>query len=230
MPEPSSTVRIAAVWSWVLPTLGAVAGFGLGFLVRPAFGWVTAQFDTAPGPLRIAAMLPTGWAVLALAIVGAVGGAWLVAEWRAGSLILMVDETGVRLSQDGRDRFVSAGDLASSLRDGPDLVLLDGNGGELSRNRVDDLSTSKVRRALGTIGCRWIEGNPIDPQFQRWVDGDPALPKALNDLLRSRSGAIADGQCGTVYTVTEQLRSAGIAVRDRGGVQEYRTVSRVDRR
>jgi hypothetical protein len=229
MPEPSSTVRISAVWTWVLPILGGAAGFGLGILVRPAFGWVTAQFDTAPEPLRIAAMLPTGWAVLALAIVGAVGGAWLVAEWRSGSLILTVDETGVRLSQDARDRFVSASDLASALRDGPDLVLLDGNGGELSRNRVDDLSTSKVRRALGTIGCRWIEDSSIDQEFQQWVDGQADLPKHLNDLLRVRSGAIADGQSGTVYTVTEELRSAGIAVRDRGGVQEYRKASRADR-
>jgi hypothetical protein len=209
--------------------LGGIAGFGLGFLVRPAFAWVTAQFDSAPGPLRIAAMLPTGWAVLALAIVGAVGGGWLAAEWRAGSLVLTVDETGVRLSQDGRDRFVSAADLASALRDGPDLVLLDGNGGELSRNRVDDLSTSKVREALGAIGCRWIEDSPIDKEFQPWVDGHPDLPKQLNKLLRVRSGAIADGQSGAVYTVTEQLRSAGVAVRDRGGVQEYRTMSRADR-
>jgi hypothetical protein len=230
MSDPSSTVRLSAVWSWVLPALGAVAGFGLGFLVRPAFGWVTAQFDSAPGPLRIAALLPTGWAVAALAIAGVAGGVWLATEWRAGSLMLAVDETGVRLSQDDRDRFVAAEDLAAALRDGPDLVLLNRDGGELSRNRVDDLSTSKVRRALEAIGCRWIEGNPIDPQFQRWVDGDPGLPKALNDLLRVRSGAVADGQSGMVYTVTEQLRSAGVAIRDRGGVQEYRTVSRADRR
>ena len=222
MSDRAVTVRLPAVWSWALPVVGGAVMFGLGFLVKPLFGWVTTLFESAPAPLRIAAMLPTGWAVFVLTLVGVLGGAWLAAQWRAGSLALTVEATGVRLSQEGRDRFVAATELASALRDGKDLVLLNADGAELSRNQADDLSTAQVRRALETLGCRWVDGSPIDHEFEPWVDGHPNLPGSLNELLRLRSGALTDGQAGTVYTVTEQLRAAGVAVRDRRGVQQYR--------
>lgn len=222
MSESSITVRMPSFWSWLFPVGVGAIGFGLGFAVRPLFAWMMDLFDTAPGPLRVAATLPTFWAVLALTVVGGFVGAWLASDAYKQALMVTVDRDGVELTQDGHARYIAAERVASAMLDGKELVLLDDQTREQARYKADDLNGDELAKAFTAFGHHWEPGNPYDERFERWVDGRPGLAEPVEKLLRERGRAIADGKVGTIEALTDRLRDEGVAVRDRGDSQEYR--------
>ncbi|MER7013162.1 hypothetical protein ABT324_17210, partial [Saccharopolyspora sp. NPDC000359] len=59
----STTLRMPNSVLWALGTGCGALGLGLGFLVKPLVNWIVDLLGDAPGPLRLAAALPTAWAV-----------------------------------------------------------------------------------------------------------------------------------------------------------------------
>lgn len=208
---------------WLL-RLGITAlGFVLGLLVKPLFNWITDLAGGAPGPLRLAAALPTGWAIAVLTLAGAVAGWWVARAARKESLLLTVDGESVRLSQDGADRYLAREDVGEVFRDGKELVLLGKGTKPLARHDASDLKAAAVQTAFERFGYPWR--GPADPhegEFRRWVDGHPDLDEQLNQLMRARARALADKQPGTAAHLADELAASGIVVRDRKGSQQYR--------
>jgi hypothetical protein len=223
MIERSVTVRMPAIWLWLIRVGGAVLGCALGFVVGPFVRWLMGLIGEAPGPLWLAAQLPTVWAVPALTVAGTVAGAWVAMQARRQSPVVTVDRDHVLLQdgtfacQLGRER------VGAVFTDGRELVVLDDAAGELARIRAADLPTGRLRGAFERFGYPWRgTADPREAEFVRWVDGTPDLEPAIHALLRARKRAIDDKLPGAADNVLDELRASGVAVRDRGGVQQYR--------
>jgi len=107
--------------------------------------------------------------------------------------------------------------------DGRELVVLDHAAGELARVRAADLPTGRLRPAFERFGYTWQgAADPRAAEFVRWIDGTPDLDPSIHALLRERKRAMDDKLPGAAEDALDELRARGVAVRDRGGVQQYR--------
>jgi hypothetical protein len=226
MTEPTTraavTVRMSKATLWGLGVLATAVGVALGFLAAPLARWLVATVDGAPGPLKLLAALPTGWAVLVMGALGLVAGLLLAATAHDESLEVTVDADHVQLGVSGRARWIARADVDGVLRDGRDLVLLDCRGAELDRRRASDLPGGRLRSAFVDHGYPWRDDPAYGAGFATWVDGRPDLSAAVHLLLRERARAVERKDVDTAADLGAQLRSHGISVRDRDGRQEIR--------
>ncbi|MEV0089248.1 hypothetical protein [Saccharopolyspora sp. NPDC050642] len=223
--ETSVTLRISNVVLWLLGTGCGAAGFGLGFLVKPVVEWIVDAVGDAPGPLRLAAALPTVWAVPVLTLVGLLIGAWLASMAQKEALALTVNAACVGLRQDGADRHIPRDAIGSVFLDGKELVFLDAQTKQIARHKASDLSKTAVRTTFERFGYPWAGmSDPHEQEFQRWADGQPGLDEHANGLLRARSRALTDKQAGAAADLADQLQAAGVVLRDRDDAQQYRQI------
>jgi hypothetical protein len=107
--------------------------------------------------------------------------------------------------------------------DGRELVVLDHAAGELARVRAADLPTGRLRPAFERFGYTWQgAADPRAAEFVRWIDGTPDVDPSIHALLRERKRAMDDKLPGAAEDALDELRARGVAVRDRGGVHQYR--------
>lgn len=219
----SVTVRVHTAWLW-LAGIGCTAiGFGAGFAVAPLVDWLVGLTGGAPGPLRLAALLPTEWAIPVLTVVGAAAGAWVVTAWLKDSPVVTVDGDRIVVRQSGSGVHLSREQINGVFRDGAELVVLDHGSGELIRTKAGDLSTDRLRAAIEGFGYVWLgTTDPREAEFVTWVDRSPDLDEKAHALFRARKRAMADKRPGAAEEALDGLRALGIAVRDRGQEQQYR--------
>lgn len=223
--ETSVTLRMPNAVLWLLAIGCGAVGFGLGFLVKPLVQWILDAVGDAPGPLRVAAALPTAWTVPVLTVVGLLAGAWLAATAQKESLMLTVNTGGIGLRQVGADHYVPRDSIAAVFLDGKELVLLDAETKQLARNKASDLSKTALQAAFERFDYPWKgTGDPHEQDFQRWTDGHPDLDEQANQLLRSRARALQDKQPGAAADLADRLQSIGVVLRDKNGTQQYRRI------
>lgn len=219
-------LTMAEKWLWLLRIGTAAAGAIVGLIAQPLVRWLVETIDSAPGPLRLAGILPPPWAVLVLTVVGFAAGCLLAHQARAGTLRLSVDGEGVTLAQSGDERYIERPKVAEVYLDGKELVLLDRSGRQLARNKATDLPVGAVEHAFTAFGYPWAGfADPHEDEYKRWIDGHPELDPKTHDLLRARSRALADTRPGTAADLADDLQAAGIVVRDRADAQEWRRLS-----
>ncbi|MGI5125417.1 YqeB family protein [Pseudonocardia sp. CA-107938] len=218
-----NTVRLPAAVPWGLAALVTAVGVGGGFVVAPVVRWLLRTVDSAPGPLRLLATLPTGWAVLVTGLLGLVAGVVLAGIAHAESPEVTVDGDHVQLSEKGRPaRWIGRAEIRGVLRDGRDLVLLDHRGTELDRVKVSDLPAARLRAAFTDHGYPWRDDPDYGAGFAIWVDGRPDVPAEAHALLRERGRALERKELAAAADLRADLRGYGVAVRDRDGKQEIR--------
>lgn len=218
----STTLRMSESLLWLLRLAATGLGFLLGLLVRPLVGWILDTIGDAPGPLRLAAALPTTWAVVVLTAVGLLVGLWLAEAARKESLALTIDPSGVRLAQNGAEQYLARESIGAVFRDGSELVVQGPRTEQLTRRDCSDLGRKDVQAAFTRHGYPWFDGDPREQDFRGWVDGDPALDEEFHRMLRARSRALADKSPGRAAELADELQASGIVVRDREGAQQYR--------
>jgi hypothetical protein len=217
------TVRLPETWLWLVRISGAALGFGAGFGVAPLVSWLLDLVGGAPGPLRLAAMIPTVWAVPLLTLVGAAAGIWVAAAWRKESPVVTVARDHITVHERGSGLHLSRDRVGAAFTDGRDLVVLDNDGGELTRMKAEELLTGRLRAAFERFDHPWrATADPREADFVRWVDRSPDLDEPVHALLRARRRAMADKRSGAAEEALDALRVMGVAVRDREGGQEYR--------
>jgi len=223
MDERAVTIRMPAVWLWLLRVGGAVLGCAAGFGVAPLVRWLTGLVGGAPGPLRVAAQLPTVVAVPVLTVVGAGVGVWLAVVARRESPVVTVAGDRVLVVENGSALHVARDRIVAVFTDGRDLVVLGADSGELVRVRATDLPTDGLAAAFERFGHPWRgTADPREAEFTDWVDGTPDLDGTAHSLLRERRNALRDKRVGAAADVLDRLRAHGVTVRDRRGVQQYR--------
>lgn len=220
----TTTVRMPAAWIWLLRLGLPAIGFGLAFAVKPLFDWLISVFDSAPGPLRVAAELPLHWAILALTVLGLIAGVLLAEAAKHDALTLTVDDGQVLAEQKGEQRYLARDQVSGVFFDRKALVFVDDTGRELYRGDAADLPKGDVVQAFEQHGYPWRGED--SREFATWVDGRPELDDELHALLRARGRALKDKKSGEAAGVLDQLQDRGLVVRDRDGKQQYHRLSR----
>ncbi|MGC0423288.1 YqeB family protein [Embleya sp. AB8] len=221
--EQAVTIRMPRVWLWLIGVGTALVGFGAGFGISPLVRQLTDLSGSAPAPLRLAARLPTLWAVPVLTGLGAAVGAWMASVARRESPVVTVTPGHFTIRRDGAGLQVRRDRVDAVFTDGKDLVALDTAEIELVRIRATDLPTERLRDAFTRFDYPWSgTTDPHEAEFTPWVDGTPDLDDAEHALLRARKHALADKQPGAAEQAREHLRAGGIVVRDRRKTQQYR--------
>lgn len=221
------TVRMPTTWLWLLRLGGAALGCGAAFGTAPLANWLLDLTGSAPAPLRLAAQLPTSWALPVLTLLGAAAGTWLAATARKETPVVTVHRDHLAVHENGTALHLRHDQTAAVFTDGRDLVVLDHDTSELARVRATDLPTRGLREAFERFGYPWRgTTDPHEAEFTPWVDGTPDLDAAAHALLRTRHRALADKKAGAAADALDQLRAKGIAVRDRDGAQQYRRRAR----
>ncbi|CAM3403774.1 hypothetical protein [Stackebrandtia soli] len=217
------TVRMWSGWPYLLVAVPTIVCAGLAFTIRPIVNWIVGLIGSAPGPLRLAAELPTVWAVPVLAGVGFLIGLWLAQQALEDSLVLTVAHDHVSLIHEGEEKYVPRERVAQAFRDGKDLVLLDAESAPIARHNASDLDAAAVSDAFRQFGYPWIDGgDPNEAAYRKWVEGHPDLPEDLDKLMLARRRALADGKAGEAAAITDRLNDHGVILRDRDGAQQYR--------
>ncbi|MFC3850002.1 hypothetical protein ACFORJ_07465 [Corynebacterium hansenii] len=225
MTDDEATVTIPRWWIVGICLAGAAIGVGAAFMVGPVVDWLLSLAGDAPGPLRIAARLPLVWAIPILAFLGVIVGLMITHEWRTDVGTVTVSARGVTIEGSTASQFVAGERVGGVFTDGKDLVITDPKTNEISRSKTDVVLVSRLRRAFERFDYPW-QGNddPHEKSYISWVDGAVGVDDRINDLLRARSRALADERSGAAAEALDELRSLGIAVRDRDGAQQYRMI------
>ncbi|MEU8786094.1 hypothetical protein [Streptomyces sp. NPDC048637] len=221
--EPPVTARLPKAWLWAVILGGAALGLGAAFAVGPLADWMISFFDGAPGPLRLAAALPLGWAVPALTLVGAVIGAFVAGTWYKENPVIEVGADSVVVHDATGGCHVERARIAEVFTDGRELVLRGADGREPVRTRVDRGLVGRLQSAFEQHSYPWRGTvDPHEADYTTWVDNGPGLDERAHTLLRMRQRALADDRTGAADEAREDLRTLGISVRDRGKAQQYR--------
>lgn len=222
----SERVSIPVGWLWLIRLICPVLGVGLAFAVRPVVGWLVSTVSSAPGPLRLAAEIPTTWLVPTLAVVGIAVGYWLSEQAKRDSLALTVDDESLVTAHRDSERYIQRSQVGSVFTDPGDFVVLDPHGREIFRAPATDLPEGNLAAALRRHGYPW-RGNsdPHEAEYHRWIDGHPDLDQETNALLRARRRARDSGNRAEAEEIHAQLQDHGIIVRDRDKTQEYRRLT-----
>jgi hypothetical protein len=138
-------------------TVGGMVVGGLGELV---WEWVTTQsWGPRIGPTKLLAVLPSPWLTLVIAAVGAVAGLLLGVIAAHESLSVTVSADRVVLTVQDEQREFACDEIGQVLLARKQLILLDQNGQELTRQDCD-LNPRRLATAFVRHGYSWTEGTP----------------------------------------------------------------------
>ena len=217
-----NTVVREPVWGtagfYVAAMLG---GAGLGWALGLLADWlVTLPWAPMQGPAKLVDSVPAA----VLPAVGILAGAalGLVAQYEQLTIRLQGDE--VVLTRKGQRQSLSRADIGTFCRDGGQLVVLGGGGGELARHECG-IGFERVAGAVVQHGHQWADTDPYTDEFRLWVPGLPGFPEGVNALLKARQKALEDdgSDDGNVRELREELGRLGIVVKDEKRRQYVRT-------
>ncbi|MCA5895101.1 hypothetical protein LEP48_17360 [Isoptericola sp. NEAU-Y5] len=223
MQTPTEVRQPVAVPLLVLAVTAAVA-VGLGSVLPPLAGRLSDLLDRTPlpslGPVELFAGLPLSWSVPIVGGLGLVGGVFLALVTAGEALRLTVADDHLEHRTDDQEGWVERAEVTGVFRDGHDLVLLGAGGAPRARLDADTLRAAEVRGAFETHGWRWLDGDPHEAAYLRWMDGRPGFTPAEHALLRRRLAERKDA--AAVAEVDAELASRGVAARRRGDRLEVR--------
>ena len=217
-------ISIPRGWFAVFGALGALVGLGASFVVGPAVTALLQLVGDAPGPLRLAAGLPIGWAIPLLTLAGLAGGLWIAREWHTENGTITISSEGMTVTRAGSSSYVARERIGEVFTDSGELVVTDETTTEILRITSERALVGRLRDAFTSQGYPWLgTEDPHATAFTPWVDhGGDDLDEQAHDLLRARRRSLHDTQHGAAEDALEELRRCGVSVRDRHGAQQYR--------
>ncbi|WP_072806631.1 YqeB family protein [Rhodococcoides yunnanense] len=204
------------------PLVGGVLGF---FLPRFASWVTTLAWVPFQGPFELVASWSSWWVPYVFAAVGVAVGAAFVAVALYESLRVVVAESGIRVTQDGETTGFDRSEAATVFVDGKELVVLDSASRQVVRAPIEEKAHA-VEQVFTSHGYSFVDGDPYESLYQRWVPDTPALPAEINAVMRAREKALEKKSRTDVSELRVELDRLGIVVRDRKSSQYWRPLVR----
>ncbi|MGI5237359.1 YqeB family protein [Dactylosporangium sp. CA-139066] len=201
------------------PLLGGLIGWALPAVAR----WVL-QLRWAPfgGPLRLVERLDGGWGLAGAVACGALLGAAIGFIAVHEALRVIVGDEGLVVEKGDSRRTVAKSDVDAVFVEGRQLVVLDRESRQVVRDRLENAERPRVRKAFAAHGYPWVDEDPYDGLFRRWVPDLPDLPGSVNALLAARAKALEGGGGADAAELRDEVQKLGYTVRDGDKVQYWR--------
>lgn len=225
LPSSSITVgpsRAFHVLVWFgLPVLGA----GVGWLLAWGLDWVLG-LSWAPfqGPLRLLDDVTGSWTLPVLVGLGVVLGVVVALSAYDDVAYVTVGPDGVTVTQGDVAQEVPRALVAAVFPEGKQLVVQDRSGRRRARGPIGDVPVDRLRAAFVAHGYGWVEADPFEGSFSRWVEDAPGLPVGADAFLAARQRALEHGDAKDVESLRVELDRLGVVVREDGTRQFWRAV------
>lgn len=200
---------------------GALLGVVGGFVLPPVASWLLSlRWVPEHGVLRLLDSWRGPLAPLLLGGVGLLAGVVLVVLAVVTTLRVTLTNDWVRLRKDDTTRTVHRDEIDAVFVDGRQLVILDRASRQLVREETE-ASAADVARAFTAHGYPFVERDPYEDLYRRWVPDTPDLPGAVNALLKARETALRRKAGRDVAELREEVQKLGFVVRDGKSAAQY---------
>ncbi|WP_432142448.1 YqeB family protein [Streptomyces sp. bgisy084] len=144
----------------------------------------------------------------------------LIAQYEELSVVVSAER--ITLTRKGKDQQFASDRVVRAFLDGKQLVLLGDGEGELARETCD-LDAQRVAEAFRAHGYAWVDEDPYQDDFRRWVPDMPGLPPGADALLKARARLLEKkGSAEDLRELREELARLGVVVRDEARRQHWR--------
>ncbi|MCX5336437.1 hypothetical protein [Streptomyces sp. NBC_00140] len=157
---PKADATVVADSPLAIMLVCAVGGTVVGGLGELVWEWMTTQsWGPRIGPTKLLTLLPRPWPTIIAAAVGTAAGLLLgVIEVHKSLSVTVSAERVVLISQDEQREF-ARNEIDQVLLASKQLILIDHNGQELTRQACD-LRPRRLYSAFVQHGYSWAEGTP----------------------------------------------------------------------
>ncbi|MFV2102885.1 hypothetical protein [Micromonospora sp. LOL_024] len=211
--------ELLVLWGGI-PLVGGTAGG----LLAAGSGWVTGlPWTPMQGLFRLVDGMPDGYALAGGVAVGVLVGLVIAAIGNAERVRVTVSGHQAQLRLGSAEREFGRRDTGAVFVDGKDLVLLGTDDGELVRQR-GDVAVERLADAFREHGWPWVDADPHQTAYRRWVPGLPGLPAGADALVRARQNALEHDRGDEARELRAELARYGVVVRDDGKRQHFRLI------
>src|SRR5690625_6143477 len=119
-------------------------------------------------------------------------------------------------------------DISALLFRSKQLTILGADGVELYREESEP-KKDVVAEAFAHHNYPWVDKDPFENQYMRWVEGYPDFPSHVNTLLSAREKAFKNDEAAERSEERRDVGKIGEVIRDEDKRQYVRIVSGGDK-
>lgn len=202
------------------PILGAV----LGWFVPTIAGWlVKVPFIPFEGPLEWIATLEGNWIPIIGMVVGVIAGIIFTLYAFHETLKITITDSEVKLEMKEKVETIKQKDITAIFIEEKHLTLLGVHGAELYRELTDS-KKDLVEDAFKYHGYPWVDKDPFENSYLRWVAEHPDFPSHVNTLLSARERALENDEPEEAEILRKDLADLGVVIRDKDKRQYVRRI------
>ena len=167
------------------------------------------------------------WVSIVATVIGIIVGVLLTAIIFDESLEVTVSDQNLQLKLGDKVETIEKKDISTIYIENKQLIILGQNSDELYQE-VIETKLDSVREAFYQYQYPWVDKDPYENQYQRWVLGHPDFPEKINALLYARESALRDDKKKDAKYLREDLAKLGIVIKDERNGQYVRSANDSD--
>lgn len=212
--------KMDVVLIWLLPSLiGTVVGWLL-----PAWAKAASNLPWIPfiqGPLNLIASFDSPWTIVVTTILGIITGIILTILAYNYTLTITVTEQKLSFGLNEEHWYFFKKDIKAVFIEKKEVVVLSKKDVELFRCK-SELKARHIKPTLLNYDYLFIEKNPFEDEFKKWVPELPELSRSAHALLKARERSVKEKDIENCLELSQELAKIGVSVRDRNQQQYFR--------
>ncbi len=224
--QKSTELGLSLTDRLVLLVGGPLAGALLGLFLPRLAGWLLdLRWTPMRRPLKVIDSFEGPWAAAGLGAAGLLLALLLAYLAILTCLKVTLTDSWIRVEQNDRKRTIDRPDVDAVFVEGKKLVILDRDSRQLLRE-TSEAGAADMARAFTAHGYPWVEQDPYEELYRRWVPDTPDLPGAVNALLKAREAALKKKAGDDIAELRDEVQKLGFVVRDDAAKQYWRPLVR----
>jgi len=207
------------------PILGAFLGWFLPIIA----GWlIKVPFIPFLSLLEWIATLEGFWISMIGMGIGIIAGIIFTFFAFHETLKVTISDSEVKLEVKDKAETIQKEDVVAVFMEEKQLILFGVDGIELYRGQPEAKKES-VADGFRYHDYPWVEEDPYENKYQRWVANHPDMPSHINTLLEAREHALQKDEEEEAQILRDDLAKLGVVIRDEDKHQYIRTVKGDDK-
>lgn len=213
----------------ILIIIPPILGVLLGWFIVIISGWlIKVPFIPLKEILEWISTLSGIWVSIIGAVIGGIVGIIFTLYAFHESLKITVSNSDVKLEIKEKAETIAKKDISAIFMEQKYVIILGNNGVELYRGQTDS-KREYVEDTFEHYGFPWVDKDPFENQYLRWVTDYPEFPSHVNALLSARERALENNESEEAKILRNDLARSGVVIRDENKHQYVRIVRRDDK-